>query len=283
MGFQSTLPHQSSHATGGSDPLTPGSLGAASLSQANTFVAAQTFQNTLTAPNASSTAWNQVANVGTLDRRYLGATEHMLQNMNNGGPGFAAANQWVELAEFRGWATRTLCEFWHTSQGYHLGGVQRWQSFGLLITLDPYSNYANRGHDLPICTCAASGQPVFQKLRLRKKGAFPGAICIDGLVVDDSSVNYEFMSGGRLLTRSDYTPGASGIGVVATGILSPDTTGHYLGQEFIPRHGALEKNTTGDFLVTFGDSAAAGLRVINTVDNNIKIWADGGWRQIASW
>lgn len=280
MGLQSTLPHQSSHATGGSDPLTPSSIGAASLSQPNTFAAAQTFQNTLTAPNASSTAWNQVANVGTLDRRYLQATEHILQNMNNGGPGFAAANQWVELAEIRGHATRTLCEFWHTSQGY-AGGVARWQSFGLLITLDPYSSYANRGIDLPVCTVAASGSPVFQKLRLRKKGAFPG-FCVDGLVVDDSSVNYEFMSGGRVLGRSDYTPG-SGIGVIATAMLSPDTTGHSLGQEFIPRHGALEKNTTGDFSATFGDSQTAGLQVINTVDNNIKIWADGGWRQIASW
>jgi hypothetical protein len=40
------------------------------------------------------------------------------------------------------------------------------------------------------------------------------------------------------------------------------------------------KTTTGDFAV--GDSWD-GRRVLNTFDNNYKIFADGGWRQIVAY
>lgn len=38
------------------------------------------------------------------------------------------------------------------------------------------------------------------------------------------------------------------------------------------------KNTTGDYA-----TGTDGQIVTNTFDNNVKIYADGGWRQIASW
>jgi hypothetical protein len=42
--------------------------------------------------------------------------------------------------------------------------------------------------------------------------------------------------------------------------------------------GVLLKTTTGDPSYSF-----EGLVCINTVDNNVKIYADGNWRQLVSW
>jgi hypothetical protein len=88
-----------------------------------------------------------------------------------------------------------------------------------------------------------------------------GAVEKDNPFQTDSYGRFKFFADTRL-----YDIQISGVGI----------TTYKLENVFIP--GVYYKTTTGDPTWSY-----EGMVCINTVDNTVKTYADGGWRQLATW
>jgi hypothetical protein len=231
-----------------------------------------TLNGTITAPNATSTLGNQIANVGTLDARYFGQVQKDYAPVQT----IDTLGGWVQIAQFTVSGYRTLGElncFIGTDNNRHA-------SFRLALNLDSYFDVATpNGVVLPNCLGfrqAGAGFP-FTAARIRmgvEQVDSTRATYLD-LQFDPSTsgINTYIHSSASVLVPSLAFDFAN-----VTAVVNPDTTGNVIFPNFNFATGAIVKSDAGDFT-----SGKEGQQVINTVDNTLKIFADGAWRTITTW
>ena len=227
-----------------------------------------TINGTITAPNASSVLGDQVANVGTLDTRYYNAIVPQLTERQY----FDTVGKWVQVAEFPAAGQRHHIEF----TAFVTSDFNASASFKLLFIIDGYDNSGTSNNFFPVSQIATN-YGMLSAVRMRTpNNSGPKSMFLDLNLVPSasgtqSSIDSYVKIYSRNVTYTQVTPNLSAI-------VDPVITSQILGPEFLPGSGALFKDTTGDY-----SSCREGQTIINNADNNIKIFAEGAWRQIASW
>jgi hypothetical protein len=229
---------------------------------------------TITAPNATSTLSNQIANVGTLDYRYFGQIQKNhtpLQTINTLGG-------WVQIAAFTTSGYRTLGElicFIGTANNLH-------NNFRLVFSLDPYTeSFSAGGPNLPVCLTARQmgAQNAFTAARMRMGPEVGGSVrytYFDLLFNPSTSGIETYLHTSASVAMTDLAFNF----VNLTAVVNPDTTDNVIGPNFMIGNGAIIKPDAGDFT-----SGREGQIVINTTtgQKSAKIYADGAWRTITTW
>jgi hypothetical protein len=227
-----------------------------------------TINGTITAPNASSVLSDQVANVGTLDTRYYNAIVPQLTERQYFNPN----GKWVQVAEFPAVGQRHHIEF----TAFVSSDFGAFSSFKLFFIIDGYDNSGTSNNFFPVSQIATD-YGLLSAIRMRTPNiSGPKPMFLDlNLVPSTSGTECYTDSYAKIYSRNttyvQVVPNLSAI-------VDPVITSQILGPEFFPGNGALFKPTTGDY-----SGGREGQTVINNEDNNIKIFAEGAWRQIASW
>lgn len=236
---------------------------------------AATLNGTITAPNATSTLGNQIANVGTLDTRYLGP---VIREQTNQNLTVDTLGGWVQMAYFNHQSRRTSGSF---KCSIFSVTTNTTASFEFAIPFDPYTSNANSVSNLPTCVVARNPSFVITTARMRMGPDLGSGLRHTYLDFKFNPATAGFAdtriySQGSVLTH-DLNPAYMSIDL--TPVVNPNTTGGIILPEFLPCQGCVRKSTTGDFNLGVNE----GLQVINDVDNTLKIYAEGAWRTITTW
>lgn len=232
------------------------------------------FNSTLTAPNATSVLSTQIANVQTNDNRYVGPNLKRASTFFQ----YDSLGEWVQVASFYSGGVRTLGEI-----NCILGttSLNLYAIFNLLFSFDPYGLTPDKDFPQVLAYREFNGGSPIESVRIRQSVAD-----VNNARTTYFDVKYKSSTGGEI--SGTFANALLNVGtnlndntfyqISTTPVVNPDTSGQLLSSEFYLANNAIVKTTTGDFV-----DGRVGQTVINSFDNNIKIYADGAWRTVATW
>jgi hypothetical protein len=314
MGVDGDILHK---ASGAWSPKTPDAAGIVDKSTSQTIGGAKTFSVIPILPGTDPTQANEAARKGYVDTKVAKAGDTMSGNLNMNGfkvTGLAAASADGEAVRYNEWSSQT-------NPGHKHSGLFKPDGSAQTVYVDANGNVCVGGsspqNELQVektdanarIGIIAKGTGQYSTLNLGNASVLTaGQVRYDNTnnrleittnniaqrLVVDSNGNVGLKtttfgtSASRVLAISTGTPPGSSV-ADQTQLFSADVNGeegkaglHMMNEVpsgvklIVP--GVYLKTTTGDPTQYF-----EGMLVVNTVDNTLKMYADGGFRQLATW